>query len=175
MSTETIDKRRSTRHGFWFWIFVGGLAGALLAGTVATATVAAAPAIAARAFGHRFSGHGPQDLEAMQERAELATAFILGRVDATDEQQAEVKRIVSDTLGNLQPLAEQHRAQREAFQIELGRDTIDPVAIEQLRQSGMALADSASLELSEAITALAQTLSAEQRAELMDMAHRFHR
>ena len=175
MSTETNDKRRSTRHGFWFGIFVGGFAGALLVGAVATATVAAAPAIATRAIGHRFFGHGSADLEAMQERAELAAAFIVGRVDATDEQQAEVKRIVSDTLGNLQPLAEQHRALRDAFHTELSRDTIDPVAIEQLRQSGMALADSASRELSQAVTAFAQTLSSEQRAELSEMAHRFRR
>ena len=86
MSTETNHARRSKRHGFFFGIFVGVLAGGLLAGALATATVAAAPAIASKAFGHRFGGHGPHDLEAVQERAELAVEFILGRVEATDEQ-----------------------------------------------------------------------------------------
>ena len=84
----------------------------------------------------------------MQEHVELAAALVLGRVDATEEQQVEVKRIVADTLGGLQPLAEQHRANRDALHTELGRDAIDPVVIEQLRQSEMALADSASRELS---------------------------
>ncbi len=73
---------------------------------------------AAKAFGPGFGRAGLQDPEAARERAEFAASFILERVDATEEQQAEVKRIVSETILDLVPLAEEHRANRDALHTE---------------------------------------------------------
>ena len=176
MSMETNDKRRATRHGFWFGIFVGGLLGALVAGAVVSvATVSASPVLAAKAFGHGFGRAGLQDPEAARGRAEFAASFILERVDATEEQQAEVKRIVSETIGDLVPLADEHRANRDALHSEFSQVVIDAEEIERIRLAEMVLAEEASRELTEAFTAFAQTLTAEQRNELMEMAERFHR
>ena len=172
MTTETNDTRKPTRHGFWFGIFVGGLLGAVVAGAVAGA---AGPVLAARAFGHGFKGAGLQDPEALKERAEFAASYVLERVDGTEEQQAEVNRIVSETIDDIVPLAEEHRANRQALHDEFSRADINPDAIEQIRQAEMQLADQVSREVTEAFTSFAQTLTVEQRAELMEMAQRFHR
>ncbi len=170
MSTETKDERRAKRHGFWFGIVIGGLAGALLAGAVAGA---AGPVLAAKAFGHGFGRVSLQDPEAVQERAEFAASFVLERVNATDAQQAEVKRILSETIGDVIPLAEEHRANREALHSEFSQVVIDAEAIERIRRAEMVLAEQASRELTEAFTGFAQTLTAEQRNELMEMGRRF--
>jgi Spy/CpxP family protein refolding chaperone len=173
VSTETRQREhRPTRHGFWFGIVVGGLLGALLAGAVAGA---AAPVLASRALSHGFGRASLEDPEALKERAAYAVGFILDRVDGTDAQQAEVERIVSDTIDDLVPIAVEHRSNRQALHDEFSRADINPDAIEQIRQSEMDLADQASRELTEAFTAFAQTLTVEQRAELMEVAHRFHR
>ena len=162
---------KKTRHGFWFGIFSGAALGALLVGAIA----AAGPALAFRAFEHRAGGHRVGDPAAIAERAEFAADFVLSRVDATEAQQVEVKRILSDTIADVTPLAEQHRANRDALHTELAREVIDPAAIEQLRQSEMALADQASRELTEALTGFAQILTVDQRNQLMEMGRRFHR
>ena len=176
MSMESNDKRRATRHGFWFGIFVGALLGGLVAGAVVSvATVSASSVLAARAFGHGFGRAGLQNPESARERAEFAASFILERVDATEEQQAEVKRIVAETIGDLVPLAEEHRANRDALHTEFSQVVIDGEEIERIRRAEMVVAEQASRELSEAFTGFAQTLTAAQRGELMEMAERFHR
>jgi Spy/CpxP family protein refolding chaperone len=165
-------KQERTRHGFWFGVFVGGLAGALTAGTVvATATVKAAPSIVSALH---FRGH-LQDPEKARHRAEFATAWILGRVDATDAQQDEAKRIVDRTFDDLMPLVESHRANREEIHTELARAEIDPEALERIRKEQMVLIDGFSKELTEAVVELAGTLEPEQRAKLVQLAEEFHR
>lgn len=170
--TETHEKRQSKRHGFWFGIVAGGLLGALAGGVVAGA---ATPVLAARAFSHGFGRAGLQDPALVQERAEFAASYILDKVSGTEEQKDEVKRIVAEAIADIAPLADEHRVNRQAIHDEFSRADINPDAIEQIRQAEMALADRASRELTEAFTAFAQTLTVEQRAELMEMAESFHR
>lgn len=173
MSTETKHEHTATRHGFWFGVFVGGLLGALGAGAlVGAASVSASPVLAAKAFGHGFGRVSLQDPEAVRERAEFAASFILERLDATEDQQAEVKRILSETILDVIPLAEEHRANREALHSEFTQVVVDADAIERIRQAEMVLAEQASRELTEAFTRFAQTLTAEQRNQLIRMGER---
>jgi Spy/CpxP family protein refolding chaperone len=175
--TQTNDSsqpNRKTRHGFWFGIALGGLAGAVLGGAAYTvASVSAAP-VASKAFAGRFGGRGLQDPERAKAHVALATEFVLGHVDATDGQKAEAKRIAERTIDALVPLAETHRANREALVSELTQSTIDRGAVEDLRQSEVALAEAASREVTAALVDLAETLTPEQRGELLEMAERFH-
>ena len=138
------------RHAtaFGLVVVVGGLLGAFVAGVaVSVATVSASSVLAAKTFGHGFGRAGLQDPEVARERAEFAASFILERVDATEEQQAEVKRIVSETIGDLVPLAEEHRANRDALHSEFSQVVIDGEEIERIRRAVIVLAEQASREL----------------------------
>lgn len=170
MSEETKTHRRRTRHGFWFGLVAGAVGGAVLASALAMAT----PVLAARAFSQGHGGRGSADPEARLERARFAAAFVLDRLDATESQKSDADRIVTDALAALGPLGEQHRAHRGALHAVLARPVVDGEEIERLRRLEMELAEAASVELASALTALANTLTPEQRAELLEMGERFH-
>jgi hypothetical protein len=57
---------------------------------------------------------------------------------------------------------------------ELVQPQIDRVALERLREEGLALAEEASRIAVDGVADLAEVLSPEQRAELLELAHRFH-
>src|SRR5262245_18886847 len=172
---EPIAQRRERRRVFWL-----SLAAASLAAAVASA-IAVGGSHEARAmrgfFGrdHGWHGHGGLDRERAREHAELAAEWLLRSVDASDEQQARVREIVGASLESLAPLAEQHRAHHEALLELLGQPVIDRGALESLRAQELALADQASRTLTAGIADVAEALTPEQRAELLEFASRFHR
>jgi len=171
--TEDHAIRGRSRHGFWFGLAAGGLLGVALSGAVALGA-------GALAAGHLGGGHARrgffrhEDPERAREHMELATDFILSRVDATEEQRVQAKRVVSETFDDLLPLVQQHRSNHETFVEEMTRADLDPEAIERLRRSQVELFDQASKELSGSLTELAGILTPEQRVELLEMARRFH-
>ena len=166
---------RKTRHGFWFGIALGAALGAIVGGAAFSAASISAAPLAARAFSGRFGGHGLQDPERAKAHVGLATDFVLGHVDATDRQKEEARRIAERAVDALVPIAETHRANREALLSELTQPTIDHGAVETIRESELALAESLSREVTTALVDLAETLTPEQRSELLEMAERLHR
>ncbi len=165
-------KRRHRSRGFWAFVLVAGLVGAVLVGGAIVSTQASG------FFGH--SGHGHRghftnDPEMAREHAELAASFVLARIDATDDQKEQVQVIVGSGVEDLVALAQQHRENHEAWRIELSKPTIDRAALEELRKNGIELADTASTRLVEALAGAAEVLTPEQRSELMEMADRFHK
>ena len=171
---EPIEKRRARRRIFWL-----GVVGASLVAAVAT-LVAIGGSSEARAmrgfFGHVRGpqGHGFQTAEAAREHAELAAEWLLRSVDASDEQQARVREIVGGSLAALAPLAEQHRAHHEALVELLAQPTIDRAALEGLRAGELELANEASRALVVSLADVAEALTPAQRAELLELASRFH-
>jgi Spy/CpxP family protein refolding chaperone len=132
--SESIKDERRTRHGFLFGVFLGaGLAAIVGTAIFAGAKVSAAPfgSIAAL-HGHRW-GNGTADPEKAKERAEMVVSFVLGRVDATDEQQSKARQIVAQTIDDLVPLRETHQANRETLRSELTKPDFDPDAVERFR------------------------------------------
>jgi Spy/CpxP family protein refolding chaperone len=135
----------------------------------------------ALAAGHLGGGHAGrgffrhQDPEAARAHMEMATEWILGRVDATEDQKAQARRVVAETFDDLLPLVQEHRSTHESLFQEMSKENLEPEAIESLRRSQVELFDRASQELSESLTELAEILTPEQRVELMEMARRFHR
>ncbi len=171
-SNETTGKR--SRHGFWFGLAAGGLLGVALSGAVALGAGALAAGHLGGGHGHRgFFRH--EDPEAAREHLALATDWILTRVEATEDQKGQAKRIVAQSFDDLMPLIEEHRSNHETLVEEMSRASLDPEAIERLRQDQVELFDRASRELSGSLTELAGILTPEQRVELVSMARRFHK
>jgi len=139
---------------------------------------AAVTAQAERMGGWHGMGHGwkhAQTEEQARERALDKAAWVLGRVDATPDQQTRINAIVTELVGELYPLRGEHREQRRQLVTELARPEVDRQALDQIRANSIALADSASKSLVDAVVEVTQVLSVEQREELAGMiARRMH-
>jgi protein CpxP len=154
-----------------------------LLGGAALITVLAARPIAAAIQGvggiHRaWSGHRgfhAMSPEAAKEHLQVATMWALRDIDASEEQQDRVNAIAAGAVDDLFRLRQQHVTNREAFHAQLGGATVDRAALEQVRQSEIALADEASKRLVRAVADVADVLTPEQRQALMERFHRKHR
>lgn len=169
---EDHSVRRRSRHGFWFGLLAGGLLGAVLSGGVALG----AKALAAGHLGggHRRGGLFRQDPELARGHLALMTDWVLSRVDASEDQKAQAKRVVSEAFDDLLPLMQEHRTSHESLVEEMTKANLDPEAIERLRASQVELFDRASKEISGSLTEIAEILTPEQRVELLEMSRKLH-
>jgi periplasmic protein CpxP/Spy len=173
-ASEPIEQRKARRRIFWL-----GVAGASLLAAVVS-VIAIGGNSEARAMRGLFGqvggahGHGLQYAEAAREHAELAAEWLLRSVDASAEQQTRVREIVDGSFAALAPLAEQHRDHRAQLLALLAQPTIDRAALESLRAEELALANAASLALAASLADVAEALSPAQRAQLLELAARFH-
>lgn len=173
-SNEPARAPRRRRHGFLAGIVLGVI-GAGLVGFAVGATMPAAEA-ALGLFAHRSHGHGgPPSPEAMKEHAGFFLDFALHRLDATPEQKDQVQDIVGGAIDELAPVVEQHRRNRDELRGLLTGETIDRAAIEALRAQELALADTLSRTLADALADGAEVLTPAQRADLAERLARFHR
>ena len=122
----------------------------------------------------RWGGHGPANPEAMKEHAGMATKWVLRDIDASDEQQERVTKIVSGAIDDLFQLKEKHQGNRQAFAAQLGAASLDRAALEEIRKSEIALADEASKRLVQALADASEVLTPEQRQALVERVHRLH-
>ena len=115
-----------------------------------------------------------KDPAAAKRHAGMAVEWVLRGVDATEEQKQQAKRITDRLVDQLGPVVEKHLGFRESMARELAKPEIDREALERLRREEIALADQASKLAVGSIADLGEVLTAEQRAELIGFAHRFH-
>ena len=167
---------RLLRHRRWFWM--GGWA---FAGLAALAAMAVPSAWAFRGVasgphggGHRFGPRMMHDPATAKQHAGMALEWLLRGVSAGDEQKRQARQITDRLIDDLAPSAEKHRQHREGIARELAKPQIDRDAIERLRKEEIALADDASRKVSAAVADLAEVLTPEQRAEILDLVQRFH-
>lgn len=125
----------------------------------------------ARAMGGGHFGHGGHDPEHMKEHLTDGVEFMMQRLDASEEQRVRATEIAEEAFETLAPVVEQHREHREQMVALFGAETIDREALETLRAQEMALAESASQTLLASLADLAETLTPEQRTELLEHAH----
>lgn len=142
-------------------------AGMLAAGTLLGLGISYAASVSAGGQfgpGHHFGsghGHGPGG---MVGRA----GYLLDELDATPEQRERVEAIVADLQAEMGPWKEAHHGNRAAAMALLTAESLDRQAIEALRVSELALADSVSARLVDAFADVADVLTPEQRAEIAE-------
>jgi periplasmic protein CpxP/Spy len=168
--------RSGSPRRFLLGLVTGGLLGALLAGGIIEYSSAiAGPGFLPRPGHGGFCGRGPRDPQAVRERVDFASDWILGRINASEDQRRRIKGILGETMADLFPLGEQHQQNRQAMMEILVQPTVDRDALSRLRQSEIGLAEGASTRLLEAVAAAAEILTVEQRQELANLASRLHR
>jgi Spy/CpxP family protein refolding chaperone len=106
---------------------------------------------------------------------ERGKGLVLGRLDATGEQEAQVDAVLDRVAPELFALKDDHEALRQDLRAALTAPSIDPAEVESIRADGLKLADEASRVVLGAVVEVARVLTPEQRAELAEAAERWHR
>jgi protein CpxP len=113
---------------------------------------------------------GPDDSVSVQDHVDRAVRHLAIVIDATTEQQDELRAIVTAAVKDLQPLHDQARAaHQEAHDLLLNQLTIDRAALEKVRSEQIALWDTASKRITQAIADAAEVLTPEQRQKLGEL------
>lgn len=158
------ERNTSARRGFVRAAMALGVLALAVAAVVAASDVA-------QAMGGRHWGRGGHDPAEMKEHMALAMDHVLRRLDASEEQRERVKEIATATFDAVAPLADSHKEHRDRMFELLGADEIDREALEELRAAELALADQASRAFVSGLADLAETLTSEQRTELLEHRH----
>lgn len=156
------ERSAGRRRLFWATGLVA-VVGIVMAGLVASE--------AASAFGRSHWGHRGHDPAEMREHMALALDHMLRRIDATEAQRDRASEIADTTFDALFPLMGEHRESRERMVALLSAETVDRDALEALRAESFARFDDASKTLAAGLADLAETLTPEQRAELLARGH----
>ena len=155
------------RSGFLRGLF----AGALLFGVVAGAAYMGSSHAQSGSHGgigrHAMWG-GQIDPETAGKRIDARTSVMRADIDATADQKTKIGTIAKDALKDLMPLRDQHKAARTKAVELLAAPTIDRAAMEQVRAGELALAETASKRVTQAIADAAETLQPAQRAKLAE-------
>lgn len=120
---------------------------------------------------HGYRMHGRSHMaspERALERVQRASAWALGRVDATDEQRERIDAILASTVEDLFPLRDAHLAHHRDLIAELARPQVDPAGLERVRTAELALVEKATTRLLDATVAIAEVLEPEQRQQLVE-------
>jgi Spy/CpxP family protein refolding chaperone len=118
----------------------------------------------------RSAQHSPEQL---QERADFAAEWVLRYVNASTEQEAQIKTIIETAISELTPMKTQHEEHRQAFLNALQQPQVERAALQQIRADELALAETVSSRIVDVIADLATVLTPEQRAELGKLVQRF--
>jgi len=125
--------------------------------------------------GHGMDGsmRGSHDPAKFEEHLEKKLKHFAIEFDATDEQQAKLKTIITALMKEVQPMKAQLRETREQLHALMIQPKIDRVAIEKLRSEKIALVDTLSKKVTLAFTDAGDVLSVEQRVKLGEMMSKF--
>ena len=127
-------------------------------------------------FRHHGFGHGREiDPARVTERLQHASAWVLGSVDATDEQRERIDAILAGAVDDVFPLRTEHWEHRRDLIAELARPQLDRDALERIRTAELALAEKATARLLDAVVSAAEVLDPEQRQELVERFAKRHR
>ena len=157
-----------------------GRRGTLAIALIAVALVAGVTGnLLSTAFGQGFGWHGggwhaggpwsgPLTPAQIDDRIDRMTKHMAIELDATADQQARIAAIAKAAVADLRPLREKAQAARAQGLALLTAPTIDRSAIERLRGDQLALAETASKRIAQALADAAEVLNPEQRKKVAD-------
>ncbi len=149
------DMSHKPRHRRW-WI----------AGGIALAVIVAACIVSFAFHGH---GHG------IERFAEKRIDRMLDRVDASDDQRAEIAGIVQEAVADMKELRGLVRETRQTLITTLAEANVDRRALEELRRQRLKTMDQVSGRLLIALADVAEVLTPEQRRMLAEHMQRHER
>ena len=117
---------------------------------------------------------GPIDASNVDQRVDRMVRHFAIEIDASVEQQAKLAVIAKAAAKDLLPLRDQAKAARKEGLTLLAAANVDRGAIEQLRARQIALAETASKRIAQAIGDAAEVLTPEQRKTLTDRIEAAH-
>ena len=115
--------------------------------------------------GHHFGSMSPG---AIEDRADRMVRHLGIEIDATAEQQERLRAVVKATVRDLLPMREKAQAARTQARELLTQPSINRAEIERFRTEQIALADTASRRVAQAIAEVAEILTLEQRLKIND-------
>lgn len=120
-----------------------------------------------------FAGYGAhrwhhRDLseEQLLQRMTRGTSWALGRVDATDEQRAQINAILAELAPDMIRLQGERRALVEEFVRAVEADQVSPDALARIQAAGRRIAEQAFARSIDVIIEVSEVLTPEQRKDL---------
>jgi periplasmic protein CpxP/Spy len=170
--SNIIDPRPTPRVGgrgrVAVLLILAALAGAS-AGGLATSAFGQAPML----WQVRPFMGGPLDPVQVDQHVERLIKHLAVEADATADQQAKLVAIAKGAVNDLLPLREKLQANRREALDLFTAGNVDRAAIERLRSEQLALMETASKRISEALGDAAVVLNPEQRRTLVDRVSHF--
>jgi periplasmic protein CpxP/Spy len=118
--------------------------------------------------------HGPRSMEDRRAHVEMIVGHVLDRVDATDEQQAQIDAILADAHAEMEEGRADREERHEEIKDLLSMETVDRAALETVRLEAVDHFEEVSQLGVQVIGDVCDVLTAEQRAELIDLVESYH-
>jgi periplasmic protein CpxP/Spy len=118
-------------------------------------------------WGGGFMGGTPTQAQ-IDDRIDRMTKHMAIELDATADQQAKIAGIAKSAITDLRAMREKAQAARAQAVSLLTAQTIDRTAIERLRTEQIALAETASKRIAQALADSAEVLNPDQRKKVAD-------
>jgi Spy/CpxP family protein refolding chaperone len=134
------------------------------------------------AFGQGLAWHawhdgafmgGPLTPAQIDDRIDRMTKHMAIELDESADQQAKIASIAKAVVNDLRPLHEKAQAARSQAIALLTAPTIDRSVIERLRAEQIALAETASKRIAQAVADASEALNPDQRRKVADWAAMF--
>ena len=157
-------RRCRGRRAAWIVVLV---VAAGLAGAAVTSAFSRGPGFGP---GHWHGGimGGSFDPAQAENRADRMVRHMAIELEATDTQQEKLRVVVKSAVKDLVPMREKVQSARLKARELLTQPTIDRAEIEKFRTEQIALADTFSKLVSQAVTDAAEILTPDQRRKLND-------
>lgn len=169
--TKTTTRDRRRKRGLIFGFIAAALLGALV---LVPAAIAGGRAMGHFGPGHCWKGDGEISQEVVRDRMGFAADRALSRVDATDEQVAQVDAVLDGLAPALFEQGQEGRDLHEELAAALTAQEVDEEELERLRLEFLAHLDEGSAIVHSALVDVADILTPEQRVELLEIGRKLH-